>query len=545
MARTNAQIGLGLLLAATSGVAQQKATPPAFVSEVTVNNVTVDVKVADAHGVPVSGLKKSDFRILEDDKEQPLTNFLAVSGGQVTDSHDATVIGQAEPRQILLFFDLYELVEPDKKAVLQSIRDQIASGLPPAETVAVVSYDGALRVHTPPTASVDRVVAALKEVDRIPATGLQRQIKLSTFRTDDTRTGRSYGGYEYRHAQNEEYWNEMRRVVGAVQTAFAAALDRFALAPGARKVVVMVSPGFPRADNVPIYRTYDFFRDTPADEYRNVGLLQRAAQLASELEYTLFTVDPSGYRNLDVDASRSRPIGFTDVANVKFWREADRKDTLIQAARLTGGEAVFTSDGGAALADVERLTASFYSLAFQPDHAGDGKEHKIKVEVLGHPEYKLAHRSSYVDRSAEQREAERARAALLTGQTENPLGIELVLDKPSGKFRFGAAGMKVYKIAAELRIPYAHLTMLPRGPVAWGQVQVVVVVSDERGNLSDLAHQRVPIEVPSEKLEEARQRGYFAYRMTLEVEGGKQSMRIGVDDVLAHTTSAIGADLNL
>ena len=53
--------------------------------------------------------------------------------------------------------------------------------------------------------------------------------------------------------------------------------------------------------------------------------------------------------------------------------------------------------------------------------------------------------------------------------------------------------MRLYRMNAEVRIPYAHLTMLPRGDVAWGQVQVVVVATDERGNLSDLAHQRIPI----------------------------------------------------
>lgn len=542
---TNRRIVLGVALAATAALAQERPTPPAFVSEMTINNVTVDVKVVDPQAVPVSGLRKPDFRIMEDGKEQTVTNFLAVTGGQVAESPEGAVVGLPEPRQIMLFFDLYELTEPDKTTVLQSIRDQIAVGLPPAEVVAVVSYDGKLRVHTPPTSSVEKLMTALKEVDRLPATGLQRQIRLSTFRTDDMRTGRSYGGYEFRHAQNEEYWNEMRRIVGAVQSAFAAALDRFAVAPGARKVVVLVSPGFPRAENVPIYRTYDFFRDTSPSEYRNVGLLERAAQLASELEYTLFALDPSGVSNPDMDASRSRPIGFADVANVKFWREADRKDNLIQAAHLTGGEAVFTADGGAALADVERLTSNFYSLAFQPDHAGDGKEHKLRVEVVGHPEYLLTHQQSYVDRPAEQRDAERTRAALLTGEAQNPLGIELVLDKPAGKFRLGAQRMKVYTISAELRIPYARLTMLPRGSVAWGQVQVVVVVTDDNGNLSDLAHRRVPIELPSEKLNEAQQRGFFAYRFTFEVEGGKRSMRIGVDDVLAHTTSAVVADLNL
>ncbi len=538
-------IPLAVALTGATVLAQEKPTPPAFISEMTVNNVTVDVKVADSQGVPVAGLRKQDFRILEDGKDQVVTNFLAVTGGQVAESPDPAVVGLPEPRQVLLFFDLYELTEPDKRAVLESIREQVSAGLPPAEVMAVVSYDGTLRVHTPPTSSVEKLVAAFKEVERIPATGLQRQIKLSTFRTDDMRTGRGYGGYEYRHTQNEEYWNEMRRIVGAVQGAFSAALDRFAVGHGARKVAVMVSPGFPRVENVPIYRTYDFFRDTSPSEYRNVGLLERAAQLASELEYTLYTLDPSGATSVEMDASRARPVGFTDVANVRFWREADRKDNLIQAAHLTGGEAVFTRDGGAALADVERLTASFYSLAFQPDHAGDGKEHKLKVEVIGHLDYKLTHRRSYVDRPAEQREAERTRAALLTGQTENPLGIELVLDKPTSRFRLGAQKMKVYTLEAELRIPYAHLTMLPRGSVAWGQVQVVIVVSDDSGNLSDLAHRRVPIELPIEKLKEAQERGYFAYRFKCEIEGGKQAMRIGVDDELAHTTSAVQADLNL
>jgi hypothetical protein len=78
-----------------------------------------------------------------------------------------------------------------------------------------------------------------------------------------------------------------------------------------------------------------------------------------------------------------------------------------------------------------------------------------------------------------------------------------------------------------------------------GRHSVLTYVTDDNGNLSDLAHRHVPVELPAEKLMEAQQRGYFAYRFTFELEGGKRSMRIGVDDVLAHTTSAIVADLNL
>lgn len=544
--RAKARFVLGLVFFAVAALAQQPApTPPVFVSEVTVNNITVDVKVVDANGVPVPDLRREDFRILEDGKGQAITNFLAVIGGQVTASPDGTVVGQPAPRQVVVFFDLYQLIESDKRLVLESLRDQISVGLPPAETMAIVSFDGTLRVHVPPTSSREKLMEALKAVERLPATGLQRQINLSTFSTDDIRTGRSLAGYEYRHAQNEEYWNQMRNIVGRVETAFSATLDRFSAAPGARKVIVLISPGFPRVENVPIYRNYDFFRGTSPAEYRNVGLFDHAAHLASELEFTLFALDPSGINLNEADASSSRRSGFTDVANARFWRESDRKDNLIKAAKITGGEAMFTANGGAALADVERLTSSYYSLAFQPDHVGDGKEHQLKVEVIGHPDYQLAYRKSYVDRPAEQREAERTRAALLTGQTENSLGVELVLDKPTSKFRWGAEGMHVYRFGAELRIPYAHLTMLPRGAVAWGQVRVVVMATDPKGNQSELSHQKVPIEIPAEKLEDAKQRGYFAYRFTLEIEGGTRSLRVAVDDVLAHTTSAVIADLKL
>jgi VWFA-related protein len=533
-----------IALLSVMAFAQEKRQAPSYIEEVKVNNVTVDVQVRDALGAPVANLRLQDFRISEDGQEQKTTNFVVVTGGKVSSSADVAVIGQAAPRYVVVFFDLYQLIEADKKRVLNSLREQVAGGLPPGQLMAVVSFDGTLRVHTPPTASVEKLTTALKEVERVSATGLQRQIKLSAYNVSDGPLVESHATYEFRKAQNEEYWTEMRRIVGRVEAAFAATLDRFANVSG-RKVVILVSPGFPRADNVPMYRVYDFFLDTSTIDYRNIGLYGRVASLASELEFTLYTLDPSGISTLENDASSGYVPQFNDVAAVRFWREADRKDSLIRAARLTGGEAMFTGDGGAALSDVERITSSYYSLAFQPNHFGDGKEHKIKVEVVGQPGYTLTYRTSYLDRPADQRSAERTRAALLTGDSTNTLGIQLVLDKPKGKFHFGAQGMKRYRIGAELRIPYAHLVMIPRGPVAWGMVQIVIVANDPGGDQSDLAHQKVPIELPVEKLEEAKVRGYFAYTFSFEMEGGQHSLHVGVDDTLGNTTSAVSADLKL
>lgn len=530
----------GVSLLAATAWAQQT---PSFVSEVKVNNITVDVQVRDAAGVPVAGLTRDDFQIFENGQEQAITNFLAVEGGIVKASPDERLLGEPAARTTVLFFDLYLLTEQDKRRVLERIREQVGAGLPPGQAVAVASFDGSLRVHTEPTASTSKLLAALKEVERLAATGLQRQITLSSFNVSDMPAQERWTTYQYRRAQNAEYWEEMRRMVGRVESAFTATVQRFAGVKG-RKVVVLVSPGFPRAENVPMYREWDFWLDKPP-EYRHAGLYGRAALLASELEYTLFTLDPSGNQSLDAtSAAAARPPEFNDVADVRFWREADRKDSLIQAAKLTGGEAFFTVDGGAALADVERVTASYYSLGYQPDHYGDGQEYVIKVAVKGHPDWKLTYRERYVDRPFEVRDAERSRAALLTGLAQNPLGIELVLAKPTSKLSLAARGLRVYRTDAELRIPYAELTMIPRGESYWGQVQVVIVGVDGAGNQSELAQRTLPIEVSAERLPEARRRGYFAFKFTLELDGTPTSIRVAVNDTLGQTTSTVLANVD-
>lgn len=542
---------LVMVFTAAAMAAQAPEQQPMFFSEVRVNNITVDVKVTDAAGVPVEGLRREDFRIFENGKPQEVTNFFAVAGGTVRVAEEAAVLGAPAARRVVVFFDLYQMIEPDKRRVVDSMIEQVEVGLPPALEMAVVSFDGTLRVHTPATASAVKVVEALKAVRRLSAAGLQRQITLSAFNVRDLRDrGGSpldprwrYSDVEYRRAQNAEYWNELRRIIGRVENAFTATLQRFA-GSRARKVALLVSPGYPLSENLPVYQAYDLWTDAPS-EYRTSGILSRLAYQASELEFTLFALDPSGTRIDTVDASQAERPALNDVASVSFWREADRKDNLIRAARLTGGEAVFSSDGAGMLADVERVTSSYYSLAYQPDHAGDGKQYEIRVEVVGRDDLRLTHRTHYVDRPFDERDAERARGALLAGETANPLGIELVLDKPQKSFRMRAERMRAYRIPAEVRIPYANLTMIERGPVAWGQVQVVVLAVDPEGNQSDLGFRRVPIQIESAKLAEARARGYFAYTMTLEMEGGTRSLRVAVDDLLGRSTSAVVADLKL
>jgi hypothetical protein len=272
---------------------------------------------------------------------------------------------------------------------------------------------------------------------------------------------------------------------------------------------------------------------------REAGLLGPVAEIASRLEYTLFAIDPSGTQVFGGDASTA--FAKADAASYqgRFWIQADRRSNLINAAELTGGSALFTPDAGVGMTSIVERTATYYSLAYQPSHAGDGQEHELRVEVIEHPEYRLSYRRRYVDVPIAEREAEWIRSSLIAADTSNPLGLELVVEEPRNRARFGGS---VRTVDIELRIPFARLTMVPKGENAWGQVQVAVLAIDPKGNQSELTTRLVPIELESSRLVDARRHGYYSYRFRLEIAKGLTSIRVAVNDTLTHELSTVVAE---
>ena len=75
--RKPATLILAILACAAAALAQQPSTQsqPETTLKVDVKLVNVYVTVTDAHGSPVAGLKKADFRVLEDGHEQKISVF--------------------------------------------------------------------------------------------------------------------------------------------------------------------------------------------------------------------------------------------------------------------------------------------------------------------------------------------------------------------------------------------------------------------------------------------------------------------------------------
>src|SRR3954471_15534910 len=91
--------------------APEVKAPPPLVEKIDVSVVNVDVTVTDRHGQPVRNLTRDDFKIVEDGKAQPISNFYVVENAEArTESGPAAASASAPPperfrRKVLVLVD--------------------------------------------------------------------------------------------------------------------------------------------------------------------------------------------------------------------------------------------------------------------------------------------------------------------------------------------------------------------------------------------------------------------------------------------------------
>src|SRR5260370_3245645 len=112
-----------LFLASPSAAQSQQPTPPI---RVTVNRVNVGAPVTASTGYFISGLRRKDFHIFDNDIEQPITDFLPIE----------------EPAQLLLLIEsgpaVYFLGQDHFRAA-----DTLLTSIAPSDPVAVAAYSNA------------------------------------------------------------------------------------------------------------------------------------------------------------------------------------------------------------------------------------------------------------------------------------------------------------------------------------------------------------------------------------------------------------------
>ena len=139
-------MAVGALLGLTGGAVAQQNT----VIQTETRVVLVDTIVTGKNGTYVKDLTEKDFHVFQDNKEQAIKSFSWEAASKA-----------ADPRSLVLFFDETNMEVRDQILVRQAASRFIDAEAAPNRRVAVVIYDGSLRVAQTFTDNAGRLKDAL------------------------------------------------------------------------------------------------------------------------------------------------------------------------------------------------------------------------------------------------------------------------------------------------------------------------------------------------------------------------------------------------
>src|ERR1700693_6332612 len=119
--------------------------------------VVVDTVVTDKKGNSVRDLTAKDFKVWEDNKEQPIKNF--------SFEEDSASPDKAQKRYLVLFFDNSTMDFGDQMSARQAAAKFIDANASPNRLIAIVDFGGTVRIaqnFTADAARLKQVVAGLK-----------------------------------------------------------------------------------------------------------------------------------------------------------------------------------------------------------------------------------------------------------------------------------------------------------------------------------------------------------------------------------------------
>src|SRR5713226_6526762 len=154
-----------LRLAAQAPPQEQAAPAPAAPSEPQTSPVVirkesrlvlVDAVVTDKKGNYIRDLTDKDFKIYEDNKEQPVTSFSSGS--------DISVPAKGQKHYLILFFDNSSMAAPDQIQARGAAAKFVQANSGPDRMMAVVDFGGKMQIVQNFTANADALTAAVKGV---------------------------------------------------------------------------------------------------------------------------------------------------------------------------------------------------------------------------------------------------------------------------------------------------------------------------------------------------------------------------------------------
>ncbi len=560
----------------------QDAKPPGddapaslFGESVNVELVNVEVQVNDREQHPILDLGPGDFKVFEDGRPVEVSHFSVVrakpAGGTATPGAQETPAPRSDVKtlhpdgaRLVVFVDDLHVGLGSRARFFASLAQTLQASLRPEDQVMVAVFDGGIRIACPFTSDRHTLLKTLEALSsqglsagQLQA-GLSRERALQDIRNVQSNRSRTKSsgfsgtctdvGWIARQYADQSH-HQVLQTIQAL-TGFVSSLAGY----DGRKALLYVSDGVPLiaggevfdyamsmcdgrgaragieyAEDITLLKEKAHQRWDPfSARMELLGLdttdqWQGLASDANAHQVSFYTLQASGLR-----AFQTRDIG----SNVQMTQETasfgtrNLQDSLSLISRETGGRAILnTNDFSQGLGEMLGDSRAYYLLAFEPTSPGDGKIHRIRVEI-DRPGTRVHYRKSYRSKTTPQLVVDGLLTSLLYDHTENPLGVEL---KSVGETS-GATGIS--NVRLQLRVPLSSLTLLPQGERKRGLFTVFLVGRDDAGKMTQVREKPVPIHVPSQGAQKD-----YVYEVEMPMHQGRHEVAVAVRDELAGTTS--------
>jgi VWFA-related protein len=549
---------MAVAMAAAWGATQDTDRPQAmFFAPVEVPLVSVEVYVFDGSGRPVPGLTRGDFEIFEDGEKVEISHFYASPGmtapavdtGEIPAPEiDFVEAGPAQNLYLVVYFDDTNLVRGRRQAAVEHLRAFLSAELPPDLRVMLVRYDGRNHIEQPFTEETDEVLAALDTMQnaaslsrRIDETMLMREIELAA----SVAAVSGDLALEILEQSGRTLWQSIETFADQAVHRTRTSIDNqkriISSLSGlnGRKAILLVTDGVEARPGEALYRAWgQVFSEVPSlriDSQR--AFLQASrndlsnefdglAQFANGHRVSFYTLSSVGEGRARAMSAETRLM---DEERLAIDQAMSAEVLMAHMAGTTGGRPLVNSPALAGqLNEVSKELASYYSLAFEPQHLGDGKYHRLKVNV-DRDGLRLRHRDGYLDVPLAERINNKTLAAAIHGVADNPLGISAATNGEIIRREDGT-----YLLPVIITVPIGQLVLIPSFDKHQGRISIHITVRDLRGDLSPMVRREYPIEVPNDLLAAALGQS-AGFTMRLAVRPGRERIAVGLKDEIAQT----------
>ena len=361
--------------------------------------VVVNVSVKDKAGRPITGLKKEDFRVLEDGVAQTITVFelqqlsseplaplsfaqrpptleeraAAVAAGTAVTTQTPRDPKRFQDRRLIgLFFDMSSMQPLEQSRAQEAAIKFIQTQMTAADMVSIMTFGGKFRVVQDFTDDRDLLISTLRALILGDSSDLAGMAATAADEGDDS------GAFV---ADQTEFniFNTDRKL-----TALEDAARKLGIYPE-KKALIYFSSGVEKTG------------------IENHSQLKATVNAAVRSNVSFYPVDARGLvasaPGGDASVASPRGTGILTGSSQNSRRASfnDSQDTLYTLAADTGGKALLdTNDLTLGIRQAQDDIHSYYTIGYYPtNEAEDGKYRRLSIKLAGNTQGKLDYRNGY------------------------------------------------------------------------------------------------------------------------------------------------------